>query len=235
MNREKFLELTKDYQHIFFDYGGIFINIEYGRTVEKLDQLSHGKAISLYSKHNQIEIFNQIETGKISKEDFIESLAQLLEIESTVDTIDEITARIESAWCAMLCEIRPQRVEFLKEVAKHKKVYLLSNINEIHEQFVSEYIQREFPDFYATFDKVYFSHKIGMRKPNRDIFKYVLEDNNIQASQAFFIDDSLQHIEMAKEMGINTFHLDEANSFICKWSYWLLSSRMTISIFINPQ
>jgi len=207
MNKEEFWERTKEYDYIFFDYGGVFINIEYQKTVDALNLLSNGRATSLYSKHAQIELFSDIEVGKISGSDFIKELANILKIKKT--------SAISDAWCAMLLEIKQERVNFLKEISQKKKVYMLSNINEIHEQCVEKYIAQNFPNFYSTFDKVYFSHKLGLRKPNKEFFEFVLADCKIQASEAFFIDDSIQHVESAASLGIESFHLSPANTFIC--------------------
>ena len=54
------------------------------------------------------------------------------------------------------------------------------------------------------FDKVYLSHQIGMRKPNKETFEWVLKDAGILAQETLFIEDSIQHIESAKKLGIQT-------------------------------
>ena len=56
----------------------------------------------------------------------------------------------------------------------------------------------------AFFKKTYYSFKIGMRKPNEDIYNYVLRDALIKAEETFFIDDTAPNIETAKRMGFIT-------------------------------
>ena len=46
-----------------------------------------------------------------------------------------------------------------------------------------------------------------MRKPNQEIFIKVLKDNSIEAENAFFIDDSPQHIKTARKLKIKCHHL----------------------------
>ena len=61
--------------------------------------------------------------------------------------------------------------------------------------------------FYKLFKKVYYSHEIGFRKPNKEAFQLILDENNLNADNVLFIDDSPQHIEGAKNLGIKTYHL----------------------------
>ena len=49
-----------------------------------------------------------------------------------------------------------------------------------------------------------------MRKPSNKIFEYVLKDNHLQAENVLFIDDSIQHINAAKKIGIITHHLKDS-------------------------
>ncbi|MDC3395343.1 HAD-IA family hydrolase, partial [Flavobacteriales bacterium] len=56
-------------------------------------------------------------------------------------------------------------------------------------------------------DKMYLSHEVGMRKPNTEVFEHILVEQKLKAEEVFFIDDSPQHIEGAKKLGIKTHHL----------------------------
>lgn len=211
MNREDFLKLSENYKTIIFDYGGIFVDINYEDTISAFSKLSDKVSVDeLYSKHNQIDLFSDLEVGKIGEDEFCNGIREILKIDSSNQSIKD-------AWCSMLKDIKPERVEFLREFRENKNVLMLSNINEIHEKYLADYIVRnmEISSFYTYFDKVYFSHHIKMRKPNAEIFKYVLDDNNLNADEVLFIDDSFQHVEGARSIGINAIHLEYANTFIC--------------------
>jgi putative hydrolase of the HAD superfamily len=62
------------------------------------------------------------------------------------------------------------------------------------------------------FKKVYYSHEIGLRKPNPEAFNIILKENNLNTSEVLFIDDSIQHIKIAKQLGIKTYHLTKDES-----------------------
>jgi len=59
------------------------------------------------------------------------------------------------------------------------------------------------------FDAVYYSHEVKMRKPNAEIFEFVCTENVLDPKKTLFIDDSIQHIEGAKKMGLQTVHLEK--------------------------
>ena len=68
--------------------------------------------------------------------------------------------------------------------------------------------------FYKCFDKIYYSSRMGKRKPEENCFNQVLEENGLIAENTLFIDDSIQHIEGAKKAGIKTFHLEKNKSIL---------------------
>ena len=110
----------------------------------------------------------------------------------------------------MLLDLPTERIELISEIAKKKPIYLLSNTNEIHLKKIEELLKNKetnWESFCAIFSKVYLSCRVGMRKPNEDIFFKVLNDNNLIASKTLFIEDSIQHIETAKKIGIQTLFL----------------------------
>jgi putative hydrolase of the HAD superfamily len=57
------------------------------------------------------------------------------------------------------------------------------------------------------FEKVYFSSDIGMRKPDAEIFEFVLKEQGLDPARTLFIDDTEQHILGAQKLGIQTYHL----------------------------
>ncbi len=210
MRAEEFNKLIEGKDNIIFDYGGIFIDIDYSDTIKELTALSREvDASSFYNKKNQVSFFNDLEIGKISQEEFIKKLKELLKINSNDEDIIK-------AWNSMLKEIRVERLLYLKELKKKKKVFMLSNINQIHENYLNDYIasKPQLNGFYEEFHGIYFSHKIGERKPNAAAYEYVIKENSLDIRKTLFIDDSPQHVEGAKKVGLDAILLDPANSFI---------------------
>ena len=190
----------KKIKSIIFDLGAVLLNISYQKTIEEFDKLGIKNSSTFYSKKLQTNIFNLLETGEISESDFIKEIQK--HCTEATDT------QILYAWNAMILDLPLHRVELLKQLKKDFNLYLLSNTNSIHiTEFENKIGSKQYKEFYQLFDKVYYSHKIGHRKPNAEAFQLIIEENNLIAEEILFIDDSPQHIEGAKKLGIKTYHL----------------------------
>jgi putative hydrolase of the HAD superfamily len=184
---------------LILDLGGVLFDIDYHRTQDAFRSIGFTDVEKRYSQLQQTTIFDDLETGKTTPEEFCNQLRSATGIEATNEAIFE-------AWNAMLLQIPQQSIDFVKSLKGQYDLYLLSNTNEIH----LGAIRNHFPSYKGLeglFDKVYYSCRIGMRKPNADIFEFVLNDVGVKAEEAIFIDDSPQHVEGAKSVGIHAFHL----------------------------
>ena len=196
-------------KNIIFDLGGVILNLDYTKTEKEFHKLGLNNFSKLYSKKKQSKIFDDFEKGRFSAEKFIFLIKQSENLK--VKDSDFI-----NAWNAMLLEIPKERMEFIKRLKKDYNIYLLSNTNEIHiKKFEADLRKNNWlRDFQDCFDQVYYSSNMGMRKPDYDCFNKVLEDHNLKAHETLFIDDSVQHIEGAKKVGINAYLLNKEDSIL---------------------
>ena len=191
----------KNIDNIIFDLGNVILNIDYQNTIDAFEKIGVKDASSFYSKSSQLNIFNQLETGHISKQKFV------LEIQKFVSKAS--ASQIINAWNAILEDLPNKRLEILKNIKDKFSIFLLSNTNTIHiEKIIDKLGKTKYEEFYNLFDKVYYSHEVKLRKPNPDIFKLVIKENCLSIKNTLFIDDSIQHIESAKKIGLKTYHLD---------------------------
>ena len=187
---------------VIFDLGAVLLNINYHKTIEEFEKLGIKNSSSFYSKKEQTNLFNLLETGKISEEDFTTEVKKKCKYGSD--------NKIVSAWNAMLLDLPKHRISLLKDLNKKYDIYLLSNTNSIHiSAFKNIMGYEKYEVFYKLFKKVYYSHEIGFRKPNKEAFQLILDENNLNADEVLFIDDSPQHIKGAKKLGIKTYHLKD--------------------------
>jgi putative hydrolase of the HAD superfamily len=124
-------------------------------------------------------------------------------------TVPLTEQQVLDAWNAMLLDFPLRRLQILQQLRNYYDLFLLSNTNEIHEEVFNNTLMRQhgIPNIGVFFDKVYMSHRVGLRKPMREIFERVLDDNGLKAEQTLFIEDSPQHIATAKELGIQTIFI----------------------------
>ncbi len=189
---------VKNIKHIIFDLGGVLLDIDYNKTEDALKKLGIKNVV--FSKKSQDNLFNLIETGKISKKEFIDKLLSF----STTKKREEIIA----AWNSILINLPKERIKLLKNLKNKFSIFLLSNTNEIHINGLKNLLgENDYNEFINLFDKIYYSHIIGIRKPSKEAFYLILEENNLNKKNVLFIDDSSQHIKSANNIGINTYHI----------------------------
>ena len=192
----------KNVKAIIFDLGDVILNINYQNTIDEFKKLGVKNPNSFYSKKTQTHIFNQIETGKISQKEFLLQLQK--------ETSDASIQQVKNAWNAMLLDLPEERIKLLKSLNQNYTIFLLSNTNALHIcEFKKKLGNKEYAEFYNLFDKVYYSYKIGFRKPQAEAFTIILNQNKLAAHEVLFIDDSPQHIEGAKKLGIQAYHLKD--------------------------
>ena len=202
---------SKQVKNIIFDLGGVLLNIDHELTSEAFRQLGFTNFDERYAQARQTGLFDRFETGMISEQEFVDTIKELA-------TTQLSSQNIVDAWNAILMDIPKQRLQLLEQLNKDYRLFLLSNTNETHQRAFEKILyetagQRSFSPW---FEQVYYSHHLHLRKPDKAIFEYVLAQNELVAEETLFIDDSLQHVEAAKETGIQAVLLEgiEVNSLI---------------------
>jgi len=188
----------KDIKNILFDLGGVLYHIDYNLTKKAFEKLGVNDFNTYYSQQQQNELFDNLETGKISSKEFISKMLEILPHSSEEDIVD--------AWNALLIGFTKENLKLLEYLSDKYKLYLLSNTNAIHIEKINNDLQDLFgyTALNEFFIKTYLSHEIGRRKPDIETFEWLLKDAGIKAEETLFIEDSVQHIESAKKTGIKT-------------------------------
>lgn len=187
---------------IIFDLGGVILDIDYQKTIDAFELLGFKNFRDQYSKMKQSGLFDALETGQINEDEF------LIRVKNEIPSADDF--QIIKAWNALLKDFSPSRIEVLKALNPHVRLFLLSNTNEIHVKAFSESlkIQVGISSLDDLFEGVYLSHKIGMRKPDQAPFLHILNKHDLKPDNVLFIDDSPQHVATAKSLGLHTIHLE---------------------------
>ena len=196
-------------KNIIFDLGGVIIDIDYNRTAEAFRRLGAFNFDTVYTQSKQDHLFDDYEVGRIDSNSFRQTLQKKLDIQVNDEEFD-------SAWNAMLLDLPKKRLDFIKSLRGQYKVFLFSNTNEIHLKEFFNICQRQngFHTFEGYFDKEYYSHIFGKRKPHLDAFISLLNENKIEAQETILIDDSLQHVLGARQAGLYAIHLSKDGSII---------------------
>lgn len=183
-------------KNIIFDFGDVFIN---------LDKMATARAMEKYGFRGITpeldEIFKNYEMGKMGSDEFLERTNILYPTATKKDLIE--------AWNAILLDFPEERLQFLEalHVENKYRLFLLSNTNEIHIENERQKMAERFVRFEKSFEVFYLSYEMGKRKPNKDIFEQVLDENKLIAEETFFIDDLKENTDAAQKLGIKTWNL----------------------------
>ncbi|MDB5116162.1 MAG: putative hydrolase of the superfamily [Mucilaginibacter sp.] len=188
-------------KNIIFDYGNVIFNIDFNRVAEAWKKLGITNANEFYGHRQQDQVFNALERGEISPADFRDRIRELTHKPELTDE------QIDGAWNKIFVGIPKGNHELLLQLKDKYRTFLLSNINAIHYDYVHDYLKKEFnmDNNEHLFEKTYYSHLTGKRKPEAEIFEQVLQENNLDPAETLFIDDSPQHLETAKKLGMQTY------------------------------
>jgi putative hydrolase of the HAD superfamily len=188
-------------KNIIFDYGNVIFNIDFTKVQQAWKNLGINNADEFYGHHQQDPVFNLLERGEITNAAFRDRIRVLAQKPDLTDQ------QIDDAWNAIFVGIPAGNHELLLKLKTKYRTFLLSNINAIHYDYVHKYLKSKFgiPNNDQFFEKTYYSHLTGKRKPEAAIFEQVLNENNLIPAETLFIDDSPQHLETAKQLGLQTF------------------------------
>lgn len=184
-------------KNIIFDFGDVFINLDKPATVQQM------KAYGFTVLDAEMELVNQqYEMGLMSSADFISFYASRFPSASKEQLI--------KAWNAILLDFPQYRLDFLEQLSQsgQYRLFLWSNTNELHLNEVQEIMGIEmYNSFLNCFEKYYFSHLLGMRKPQPECFLKVIEEHQITPAETLFVDDTKEHTLSAASVGLQVWHL----------------------------
>ncbi len=189
--------VTAGIRNVIFDLGEVIIDLDIPGTIKKLCKHSGKSPDEVRKIYTSSDVFLNYEKGLISDQDFRAGANELLGTSFEDDEFDLI-------WNGMLRDLPLKRLELLERLKSKYRVFLLSNTNEIH--------LREFTGLVRSisgkasmetyFEKAYYSHQIKMRKPDAEIFMYVLQNSNLVPGETLFLDDNADNIIGASACGI---------------------------------
>ncbi|MDF1697080.1 MAG: HAD-IA family hydrolase [Saprospiraceae bacterium] len=187
-------------KNIIFGFDGVLLNSDYELTYSRLSEVM---GVEIDSKQVPAHIFKIMlgyEKGEINTETFLWNLQKVS------SKLTPQPDKLIKAWNARLLGWNPDRFEFLSSLKDKFSLFLLSNCNDLHLEWIRKDLKRKHQiiDFDTRFfNKTYYSHNIHLRKPEGEIYEKVLEDANIKAEETLYIDENEENVEKALQVGLN--------------------------------
>jgi len=183
---------------LIFDFGDVFIDLNKDATVIEIQKFG-----TLMLSEKMLQVNANYETGKISTDDFLNYYKTQFP--------NTTKKQLREVWNAIILHFPEHRLQFIEQLSEEKKyqLILLSNTNELHIKKVIENMTIErYNRFKNCFEAFYLSHEIHFRKPNKDIYQFVLETHTLKASTCLFIDDKKENTETAKKLNLHTWNIN---------------------------
>ncbi|MBQ4399492.1 MAG: HAD family phosphatase [Bacteroidales bacterium] len=189
-------------KNIIFDLGGVVLDIDENIVYKELEKMGIRTSELAHSKEF-MDIMSKFDTGIYTAPTFRKKTKAILGQEKMTDQ------KFDSIWNSMLLDIPRERIAALEQIRKHYKIFLMSNSNEIHYDLYVRDLQLRFGynEFDELFNKSYFSFAEHLEKPNPRFFELILDHEHLLPEETLFIDDTAENINVAKSLGINTYHI----------------------------
>ena len=192
--------MDKNIKNIVFDLGGVLVDLDFKAAINGLQKAGFANVKERLQTLHQGGIFQKFELGEMTADEFRTAIRE----NSTVELTDE---EVDNLWNAMLLEIPREKLELILDLRGKYMVYLLSNTNSIHWDYVCKnafnYRGFRVNDY---FEETFLSYEMHLAKPDKAIYEKVLQDANLLAEETLFIDDSEANCKAAEEVGIHAHH-----------------------------
>jgi putative hydrolase of the HAD superfamily len=189
-------------KNLIFDLGNVLYDIDFKKMNAGFTSLGIKDIETHFTLNQSHPLFLDLEMGFVNEQAFFDGFRALSKLPVSND-------QITIAWNSLLVGFRKSSIQWLKENNKTYPTFLYSNTNQIHcDHFIPEF-EREVANypFESIFQTPYYSHKMGMRKPDPASFIYILEKEGLEAGETLFVDDNEPNILAAASIGMKVLHL----------------------------
>lgn len=184
-------------KNIIFDFGDIFINLDKQAPFREMTKYGFTQMTPELDS-----LLKNYEMGLLKTPTFLSAMQTIF------PKADQ--EQLKLAWNAIILDFPEYRMEFIERLKTENsyRLFLLSNTNDLHIKKVKAVMGREgYNRFQDCFERFYLSHELKMRKPNTEIYDFVLKENGLNAVETIFVDDTKENTDSATTLGIQVWNL----------------------------
>ena len=203
------MKIRPDLEVIVFDLGNVLIDIDYAKA---MSTMKSALPIHLHPKVDQCyaaEFHKAYERGELDSATFRNEFRNYFDQYWS-------DAQVDALWNSLLGSLPAYRLDLVRQLKAHYQVAILSNTNEIHIHAVEDMLAKEYgmDNFASLFDWVFYSHQVGLAKPDRAIYQHLVDTVGVYPSQILFFDDLAANIEGAAALGIQSIRVEGPHTLL---------------------
>jgi putative hydrolase of the HAD superfamily len=179
---------------VLFDLGNVLLPFEARRLAKKLTFHTHKSEDELLEIFGKDHIFKDFEEGTITPSVFFDQIKQSA-------SLSRISLSQFTDFFNDIFNEDPHVIQLLDQLKPNYRLGLISNTNTLH----ATYLMEKYP-FFDQFDRIWFSHEVGARKPGPSIYQTALDYFNVPANETVFIDDTYGNVVGAQNLGMRGIH-----------------------------
>lgn len=184
------------YKLIIFDLGKVLLDFDHMNSCRELARFSSYSPEEIYKEIFVLGLEEKYDKNKISSSDFYKEILRRFKIDKSSVNFEYF----KKIWGDIFYEI-PSMGKLMEDLKKTYQIYLLSNTNEIHFEWVyNKFNILKIPQEYIL------SYKLGFRKPDKRIFYEAINRAEVSPGECIYIDDIKEYTEVAQSIGITGIH-----------------------------
>jgi putative hydrolase of the HAD superfamily len=189
---------TSTPEALLFDLGGVLIDVEPRRVLEAWSPHSRLDPDALAAAFEIDDVYRGHERGEISDDDFFRHVIAELELDADLETV-------RAGWIAALVAEIEETTALVSAVRSQVPCYAFTNTNAAH----MDVWEQRFPRVVNAFDRIFASHRIGLRKPDAEAFAQVAESIGVAPGSIVFFDDVAENVRGATTAGLSSVLVTE--------------------------
>lgn len=181
------------YKAIIFDLGKVVFDLSFDRVFRFWAKASGKNYAEIKGEFRFDNLCDKFEKDAISPEEFRSVISERLGLALTDQEFD-------AGWCDLYLDAYWGIDKLLVELKQNYQLFALTNTNSIH----SAVWQIKYADTLQHFQKVFSSHELKERKPDKRAYQIVLDYLQVAPQQVIFLDDNSDNVKGAAQLGLKT-------------------------------
>ncbi len=185
-----------DIEALLFDFGGVVIDVDFNRAFQCWADHAGEQIETISSRYEVDDAYMRHERGEIHEAHYYQALRRQLAIEITDEQFAE-------GWNSVHVGEMPGIGSLLKQAGTTHSLFTFTNTNFSHMRV----LEARFTDLFDSFQRIFASCDMGMRKPEAESFRHVAKETQTDPSQILFFDDLLENVASARAVGMQAVHV----------------------------